>query len=142
MFHYKMDNMYIKNLYSTVKCFISVMARPVQNQLCQPSTCGSNAACQESAGTALCTCFPNYFGNPYEGCRPECVVESDCALNLACVRMKCQNPCPGSCGVNAICQVVNHLPICSCMPGYSGDSFRYCSFIQTKRKPVSFGNYR
>jgi hypothetical protein len=83
---------------------------------------------------ASCNCFPDYYGNPYENCRPECTIDSDCSLNLACNRMKCQDPCPGSCGINAVCQVVNHIPICNCMTGYSGDPFRYCNFIHLQRK--------
>ena len=33
------------------------------------------------------------------------------------------------CGANALCQVVNHNPICSCPPGYNGDPFNYCQKI-------------
>lgn len=94
---------------------------------CSPSPCGSNAVCREQNGAGSCSCLPEYFGNPYEGCRPECVLNSDCASNRACIRNKCQDPCPGTCGQNAECQVVNHLPLCTCFPGYTGDPFRYCS---------------
>lgn len=94
---------------------------------CSPSPCGSNAVCREQNGAGSCSCLPEYFGNPYEGCRPECVLNSDCASNRACIRNKCQDPCPGTCGQNAECQVVNHLPSCTCFPGYTGDPFRYCS---------------
>lgn len=67
------------------------------------------------------------MGNPYEGCRPECILNSDCTSNLACIRTKCQNPCPGTCGQNTICNVINHLPACICIPGYTGDPFQYCT---------------
>lgn len=104
---------------------------PIEDHIspCQPSPCGSNAVCREQNGAGSCTCLPEYFGNPYEGCRPECVVNSDCASNRACQRNKCVDPCPGSCGQNAQCQVVNHQPACTCYPGYTGDPFRYCNII-------------
>ncbi|KAJ8938421.1 hypothetical protein NQ318_004707, partial [Aromia moschata] len=94
---------------------------------CTPSPCGANAQCKEQNGAGSCTCFPDYIGNPYEGCRPECVLNSDCPYNKACIRNKCQDPCPGTCGQNADCQVVNHLPFCTCRPGYTGDPFKFCN---------------
>lgn len=39
----------------------------------------------------------------YEGCRPECVLSSDCPSDKACIRNKCKDPCPGVCGLNAEC---------------------------------------
>jgi len=44
---------------------------------------------------------------------------------------KCRDPCPGTCGQNAECHVVNHLPVCTCLNGYNGDPFKYCSVIVT-----------
>lgn len=108
---------------------------------CLPSPCGANAECREHNGAGSCMCLPEYIGNPYEGCRPECVLNSDCAPNKACVRNKCVDPCPGTCGQNANCQVINHLPSCTCVNGYTGDPFRYCSLIgktneHTKKKTI------
>lgn len=73
----------------------------------------------------MCSCAPGYIGNP-PACRPECIVNSDCPLNEACVNLKCRDPCPGSCGVSARCQVVNHNPICSCPSIFTGDPFVRC----------------
>lgn len=101
---------------------------------CMPSPCGANAICREQNGAGSCICMDDHFGNPYEGCRPECVVNSDCPSNRACVRNKCQDPCPGTCGQNAQCQVVNHLPSCTCNDGYQGDPFRFCAIQQRERK--------
>lgn len=105
---------------------------------CVPSPCGSNAICKEQNGAGSCTCIENYFGNPYEGCRPECVLNSDCPSNRACVNYKCRDPCPGTCGQNAVCQVVNHLPSCTCRQGYNGDPFVHCSFIVLERKNIRY----
>lgn len=94
---------------------------------CIPSPCGVNAECREQNGAGACVCSADYIGNPYEGCRPECVLNSDCPSNKACLKNKCQDPCPGTCGQNADCQVINHLPSCTCRPGYTGDPFNYCN---------------
>lgn len=96
-------------------------------QVCVPSPCGANAICKERNGVGSCICLSNYIGNPYEGCRPECTINSDCIPSKACVQSRCQDPCPGTCGQNAICQVVNHIAICTCIPKFTGDPFRYCS---------------
>lgn len=100
---------------------------------CFPSPCGANAVCKELNNAGSCTCLPDYIGNPYEGCRPECVLNSDCPYNKACVRNKCEDPCPGTCGQNAQCQVINHLPSCNCLQGYTGDPFVFCSTIRESK---------
>ena len=101
--------------------------KPESISPCLPSPCGPNAVCREQNGAGACTCLQDYIGNPYEGCRPECVINSDCASDKACLRSKCQNPCLGTCGLNAVCHVVNHLPMCTCQTSYTGDPFRYCA---------------
>ncbi|KAJ8890118.1 hypothetical protein PR048_009625 [Dryococelus australis] len=112
----------------------SVVMTPVTYDLCNPSPCGENAQCLAQDGAARCTCIPPYVGNPYAGgCRPECVINSDCASNLACLSSHCRNPCQGLCGVNAGCDVVNHVPVCYCLPGHTGDPFQSCR----KESPTS-----
>ncbi|XP_046391541.1 neurogenic locus notch homolog protein 1-like [Ischnura elegans] len=103
-------------------------ARPLERP-CSPSPCGVNAVCREQNNAGSCTCLPDHIGNPYEGCRPECVINTDCPSHLACLQGKCKDPCPGTCGQNAACQVINHLPLCYCHPGHTGDPFRYCNVI-------------
>lgn len=95
---------------------------------CVPSPCGPNSQCREVNGQAVCSCLPNYSGSP-PGCRPECVVSSECPQDKACVNQKCVDPCPGVCGQNANCRVNNHSPICTCAPGYTGDPFSRCYTI-------------
>lgn len=73
--------------------------------------------------------MPEFLGNPYFGCKPECVLNSDCQRNKACIRNKCSDPCIGTCGSDALCEVINHIPICSCPSGTSGDPFSYCTKI-------------
>ena len=45
---------------------------PVQEETdpCKPSPCGSNAVCRARERAAGCSCLPDYFGDPYVGCRP------------------------------------------------------------------------
>ena len=93
---------------------------------CYPSPCGANADCINKNGVGVCKCRPEFFGNPYEGCRPECVLDTNCAKNKICEANKCINPCPARCGSGAECLVVNHIIMCSCPTGLTGDPFSYC----------------
>ena len=93
---------------------------------CNPSPCGSNALCSNRNGAASCQCIQDYFGDPYVACRPECSINADCPSDKACQRLKCVDPCPGLCGINAQCKVINHIPTCTCNEGYIGDPFTSC----------------
>ena len=95
---------------------------------CQPSPCGPNSECREKNGGAACSCLAGYKGAP-PACRPECVLNRDCPIYLACIGQKCVDPCEGECGQNARCTVQNHRPVCRCTSGYTGDPFQYCSPI-------------
>lgn len=98
---------------------------------CHPSPCGPNSQCREVNGQAVCSCLPNYLGSP-PGCRPECIMSTECAQDRACLNQKCSDPCPGTCGSNAKCRVINHSPICSCINGFNGDPFTRCITIPRK----------
>lgn len=101
---------------------------------CNPSPCGANAICRERNGAGSCSCLPDYSGDPYAGCRPECVLNTDCPRNLACVNNKCADPCLGVCGANAQCTVVNHAPSCACLPGFTGNPLSACQQPLPPRK--------
>lgn len=105
---------------------LATVAPPVRSRPCSPSPCGINAYCHERFDTAICECVPNYRGDPYQGCQPECLVNTDCPNSQACIKTRCQDPCPGTCGVGAICTVSNHVPICSCPLPTIGDAFTLC----------------
>lgn len=106
-------------------CFLFFfVAEPPKNP-CEPSPCGPNSQCHMLNGNAACSCLTGYVGSP-PNCRPECVVSAECPQNRACINQKCKDPCPGTCGLHARCQVVNHNPICSCPPKMVGDPFIRC----------------
>lgn len=102
------------------------LAPSVVSNPCEPSPCGPNSVCKISNEGPICACQPNYKGSP-PNCRPECISNSECDHNLACKNLKCTDPCTNTCGSNAECRVVSHVPICICLPGYTGDPFSYCS---------------
>lgn len=105
---------------------------------CIPTPCGPNSQCRDVKGQAICSCVPGYFGIP-PSCRPECVISSECSLTNACVNQRCEDPCPGACGTNAICHVNNHSPICACKEGFTGNAFVSCyPIVVSKRKTVLF----
>lgn len=72
-----------------------------------------------------------YQGDPYMGCRPECVLNNDCAQNKACINRKCKDPCPGICGQNALCNVYNHIPMCQCPEKMTGNAFIECKPVES-----------
>lgn len=111
---------------------------PSPENPCQPSPCGVNAVCKERNGIGSCSCLSDYVGNPYTGCRPECVQNSDCDKSRACVNNKCRDPCPGACGLNAECRVYLHAPNCLCLPGFTGNPIDSCDYIEaTTLAPVN-----
>lgn len=127
---------YIKLLnvdkYKLVQYIVLESSPPaVPTDPCYPSPCGPNSQCKNIKGQAVCSCLSEYIGSP-PNCRPECVTSSECLQDKACIKNKCQDPCPDPCGVNANCKVINHSPICFCKTAYTGDPFTLCTFIQSK----------
>lgn len=98
---------------------------------CVPSPCGPNSECHNLRGGPSCACLPNFEGSP-PNCRPECSINEDCASDLACINQKCRDPCPGSCGINAQCQVFKHVSVCTCLQGFTGNAFTQCNIMPPK----------
>lgn len=116
---------YLISLFFTISFIFS---EPVETRPCEPSPCGPNSQCRSINNQAVCSCLAGYIGSP-PTCRPECITSSECSLTQACINWKCVDPCPGTCGLYAKCQVVNHSPICTCPPRTTGDPFSRCSPI-------------
>lgn len=110
---------------------------------CLPSPCGPNSQCRLLGGNPACSCLSGFVGRA-PNCRPECTIDSECSRHLSCQRERCRDPCPGSCGPLAICRVVNHNPVCTCLPGHIGDPFSGCTQAPTSKAklptPTSFTN--
>lgn len=106
-------------------CWIHFFYSVIHQHPCMRSPCGPYSQCHAVEDHAICACLSGYFGTP-PNCHPECVSNADCPLDKSCVNQICSDPCPGVCGYNARCHIVNHNPICSCNAGYSGDPFVRC----------------
>lgn len=104
----------------------------IPNDPCTPSPCGPGAICRARGTGASCECEPGLRGDPYSGCRPECLADSDCSPSRACIRSHCRDPCQGTCGVEADCETVNHIPLCSCPSGTRGNAFERCDVITSR----------
>jgi hypothetical protein len=89
--------------------------------------CGANTECRNERDRPVCVCLSGHVGDPFTGCvRGECVSNTECRENQACQDYKCINPCDQSCGQQAVCQPQNHVAICRCPRGFTGDPFRVC----------------
>lgn len=93
----------------------------VERDPCYPSPCARNGYCRVVNGAASCQ-------------YPECVQNEDCITTKACLNQKCQDPCVGACGLNALCNVINHKAVCSCPNGFMGSPFQQC-FKEEQRDP-------
>ena len=123
IYHLKFDDIYqYKLTYNNL--FTDERPDDVTNP-CVPSPCGPNSECRDIGNTPSCSCLASFIGSP-PNCRPECTIHADCSSDRACINTKCRDPCPGSCGVSAVCSVLNHIPICTCIDGYVGDPFTSC----------------
>lgn len=121
------------NIVSFCIYFLAEIVNDVTDP-CNPSPCGANTVCNDG----VCSCLPEYNGDPYFECRPECTLSSDCGQNKACYRNKCVNPCnSGVCASNAICEVINHIPMCKCPIGMTGNAFVHCSPLEGKYEYVT-----
>lgn len=92
---------------------------------CLPSPCDGDTSCNVF-GNNVAVCDNCASDTIHPNCNPECLMNSDCPFDKACIRAKCIDPCPGSCGINALCEVYYHNPICSCPQGLIGNPFDHC----------------
>lgn len=120
--------LFLKTFFSSV-----IFEEPNRNP-CVPSPCGPYSICRIQNDRPVCSCSAGYIGVP-PNCKPECIVNSECPLDKACQNQKCIDPCIGTCGINALCKVVIHSPICSCPPDLVGDPFSRC--IPQESKHIS-----
>lgn len=115
-----------------MSCIFILVEEPAIDP-CKPSPCGPNSQCQVINDSPSCSCLPEFSGSP-PNCRPECISNTECSSQLACINQKCKNPCIGSCGSGADCHVISHTPMCTCLSGYTGDPFSQCIFKERKNR--------
>ena len=79
-----------------------------------PGPCAPSAICRVLHHSPICSCPPNFIGDPFNRCyQPPKVVVSEVK--------RPENPCiPSPCGGYADCRVINEQPACSCQVGYLG----------------------
>lgn len=116
-------------MLNVIVCFVvfdskAYLPLPRDNP-CLPSPCGLYSDCHVVSNHPVCSCLAGYLGAPPD-CHPECMISAQCPFDRACINQQCVDPCPGICGLNAMCRAVNHNPICSCAAGYIGDPFTRC----------------
>lgn len=80
---------------------------------CSSSPCNYNGECKVRNDVAYCI-------------YPECIINSDCPREKACLAQKCRDPCVNACGIDSICQTINHKPVCSCPSGFMGNPYIKC----------------
>lgn len=64
--------------------------------------------------------------------RIECNDNNDCSTEKICIDSSCLNPCTltNACGTNADCIATNHIGLCNCKAGYTGDPQLGCVTLQ------------
>ncbi|XP_054258273.1 low-density lipoprotein receptor-related protein 1B-like [Macrosteles quadrilineatus] len=85
------------------------------------SVCGLNTICVVHEGAPVCSCKTGYKGDPFTECKPQnagCTDDSMCPSDKICIGRKCLDPCLDYCGLNTMCRVVNHRPVCACLNGF------------------------
>lgn len=97
------------------------------------TACGRNAQCIVNNHAAICRCPKNSIGDAHIECRLiECSDNNDCAHSKSCYDSKCVDPCKvaNACGRNSNCFVENHIGVCSCQPGTTGNPLLGCVPVQ------------
>lgn len=73
-------------------------------------TCGVNADCRVIHHQPICSCLPNFTGNPSQGCR-----------KIVQIFEEPRDPCqPSPCGPYSYCRVIDARAVCSCQTNYFG----------------------
>lgn len=114
---------------SSAVCVESKCKNPCEN----PEACGRNAECISAGHEAICKCPQKTRIDSKGNCIPiECESNSDCSQTKSCIETKCVNPCTlsNACGPNSDCTPSNHVGICSCKAGTTGDPHLGCVDIQ------------
>lgn len=91
--------------------------------------CGINAECYTYQRRAECRCISGYRGDPFTACHViGCRSNGDCPSDKQCTNAQCVNPClyDNPCSPRAECQASNHLAVCKCPIGFTGNPYIDC----------------
>ncbi|XP_022668562.1 uncharacterized protein LOC111253451 isoform X4 [Varroa destructor] len=111
---------------------------------CAGHPCHYTALCDNTSGGYTCRCPAHLVGDPFAkpgqpGCHDPNICfngNSDCPSTSACLDVKgtpyCKDPCEVSnpCGSNSKCTCINHQPVCSCAPGFTGNPKVRCEVVE------------
>lgn len=106
-------------------CYNNTCRNPCET----PGACGINAECIPLAHEATCKCPLRTKEDNNHNCIPvDCIAANDCSDDKTCLNSTCINPCklPNICGEKAYCSPSNHLGICICEAGTTGDAYLGC----------------
>uniref|UniRef100_A0A182M1U8 EGF-like domain-containing protein n=1 Tax=Anopheles culicifacies TaxID=139723 RepID=A0A182M1U8_9DIPT len=104
-----------------------------KNPCAEENVCGENALCTLVGERATCECPSTTRGDPKVACRKlECTTADECTADRTCIGYRCIDPCSlkSACGSSANCVTKNHLAICSCQPGTTGNPLLGCVPLQ------------
>ena len=103
-----------------------------RNGVCEsPCDCAPDSICRVINRKPVCACREGLTGDPLVACyKVGCTVDEECPGTHACVNGQCKPVCsPATCESGAVCQGVNHRPICECPPGTKGNPNAGCKAI-------------
>lgn len=114
---------------SSAVCFNNTCRNPCEIT----GTCGLNAECIPVDHEAICKCPIRSKKDDKNNCIPiECIESNDCVEEKTCLNSTCTDPCklPNICGEKAHCMASNHIGICTCEAGTTGDPHSRCLPLQ------------
>lgn len=91
----------------------------VEDEVCEPTSCGDHGDCDASSGVIVCECHDGWEGDDCDSCEDgyhregdDCVIDEECE--------------PDTCSEHGSCRVVNGLTECVCDIGHDGPRCEEC----------------
>ncbi|CAL4121255.1 unnamed protein product, partial [Meganyctiphanes norvegica] len=99
--------------------------RNLREEACSGIACGENGECfwDEVQKKADCRCKGNDQYDPSTGQCQECVGNSNCQHDQACLSGTCRRVCDGACATGGQCTSQNHVAKCTCNGELKGNPY-------------------